>query len=136
MLDVLLAVAALAALAGAVTRNPTALALLGSNAFTIALCKLDVPFNFVLWVMVDLVVVLLVMRPTMTRIDVAILALFGPIWVLYIVQPDWWAQAVILGVSAQMFLTFPFCRLWRPILRNWARFNDNYDPWGDLKAYA
>lgn len=103
-------IAACAALTGALTRNLTATVLLGSFVFSTALCRLDVPFNFVLWITIDLVAILIVMRPHMTGRDVAVIAMFGPAWVLYLTQPSWWGHAVNLIVASQMFLTFPLRR--------------------------
>lgn len=105
----------------------TAAALLASNAFTFALCRAGVPFNFVLWVVVDLVVILIVIRPEMTRRDLVILALFAPIWALYLLRPEWWAQAVILTVVVQMLLTFPAGQAWALAKRVAGGFNERDD---------
>lgn len=136
MLEALFYLAALAALAGAVKRNITAIALLASNTLGFAMCKLGVEFNAALWMVIDTAAIMFIVRPGMKRLDWIIVAPFLPvIWPLYVLQPDWWAQAVIVIVALQMFLTFP-AEWVLPILRRWRRFNKDYDPWGDLRAYA
>lgn len=110
LFDALLAIGIVAAAAGIAARNMTAAALLATNAFTIGLDRLGVPFNFVLWIVVDLAAILCIMHPTMTRRDVAVIALFGPAWVLYLVQGEWPTNATKAVVSAQMLLTFPVKR--------------------------
>lgn len=107
ILNIVLALAVLSAIAGCLTRNWTAGALLASFAFSMALCRSGVPFNFVLWVVIDLVVILFVIRKDMSRRDLTIIALFAPAWTLYLFQPLMWSQAVAALVAAQMLLTFP-----------------------------
>lgn len=78
-LYIALAVAACSALAG----SRTAWILLASVAFCLALDQWGVPFNPVLWMLFDSVVVLLIVRPKMTHADCTVLALFIPAWLLY-----------------------------------------------------
>jgi hypothetical protein len=105
--DALLLAAAIAAVAGALARDPAAAALLGSNAFTYALCLLGVPFNFVLWVVVDLMAMLFIIRRDMSRRDLVVLALYLPIWPCYFEWNEVTSRVVIVLVSVQMFITFP-----------------------------
>jgi hypothetical protein len=120
-----LALAILAALAGACVRNVTAAALLGSFAFSTTLCELGVPFNPILWMVIDVVVILFIIRPDMKRRDLVILAIFLPIWALYITMPPW-ASTVIDGlVVAQMLLTFPVRRTWGASQAFIARLRDD-----------
>lgn len=111
-LDLLLVTGCLAAVAGAVARNLTAIALLASFAFSEALCKLGVPFNFVLWVVIDLLVIICIIRPDMRHRELVVLALFLPIWALYIAWPQWGPQAIETLAAVQMLLTFPVRRAW------------------------
>lgn len=110
MTDLLLIVAALAALTGALARNITAWVLLGSLVLSEALCWLEVPFNPILWMVIDWLVMSCIIRPGMRYRDLVIIATFLPIWALYIVQPEWWVDAIKVMVAAQMFLTFPMRR--------------------------
>lgn len=126
LIDAALIVSALAALAGAAARNVTAAALLGSFVFSEALCKLGVPFNFVFWVVIDLVVIVFIVRPDMKRRDAAILALFLPIWGFYLLQPEGWSEGVAWLVCVQMLACLPDPR---PLGRRIAKFNRTFDPW-------
>lgn len=112
MADWLLIGAAFAALAGASARNVTAAALLGSLIFSLALIEIGVPFSFLLWMGIDVVVILFIVRADMKRRDIMILALFLPIWAIYLTMPAWCAEAIKTIVAAQMLLTFPVRRTW------------------------
>lgn len=112
MIDWLLAIAALAALTGSLARNVTAAALLGSLVFSLGLIAVGVPFNFLLWMGIDVVVILFIVRPDMKRRDLVILALFLPVWAIYLTMPAWCAEAIKTIVAAQMLLTFPLRRTW------------------------
>lgn len=76
--------AAISALAGC----RTAWVLLAGVVFCFALDWAEVPFNPVLWMLFDLVLVLLILRPEMTPADCVILSLFIPGWVFYQLPDD------------------------------------------------
>jgi signal transduction histidine kinase len=126
ILTLLLAIAVLAALAGAYRHNLTSYALLGSFTFSTGLCWAEVPFNLILWLVVDLVVILFMMRPEMNRRDLVILALFAPIWTLYLAQPTWAPPAVDCLIAAQMLLTFPVRRAHAAVKR-WLETIQHHD---------
>lgn len=125
MIDWLLALASLAALTGACARNVTAAALLGSLVFSLGLIAVGVPFNFLLWMGIDVVVIAFVIRHDMKQRDLAILALFLPIWALYLTMPPWWVEAIKTIVAAQMLLTFPIRRTWAAARAFTARLRDD-----------
>lgn len=110
IIDALLAIAVMAAIAGACTKNWTARALLASFVFSTILCRLGTEFNLVLWIGIDLMVIAFIARRGMPLIDKVVCALFVPAWALYLWQPSWGPQAVALVVAAQMLLTFPLRR--------------------------
>lgn len=91
----------------ALTGNRTAWALLASVAMCIGLDHFAVPFNFVLWILIDLVVILFIIRPTMTATDCVILALFVPAWVFYLLPPEPRFLGGFVVVVMQLLLTFP-----------------------------
>lgn len=125
MIDWLLAIATLAALTGSLARNVTAAALLGSLVFSLGLIAVGVPFNFLLWMGIDVVVIAFVIRHDMRRRDLAILALFLPTWALYLTIPPWWVEAIKAIVAAQMLLTFPIRRTWAASRAFVTRLRDN-----------
>lgn len=113
----LVAVGCLAAVGGVLVRNVTAGALLASAIFSTVLCELEVPFRPSLWLAIDLTVIMWVLVGWSDKVlqggygrkrDVAVLALFAPIWALYFVNVEWRSQAVDALVAAQMLLTFPY----------------------------
>lgn len=135
IIDVLLAVAVLAAIAGTLTRNWTAGALLASFIVSMILCRIGAEFNLVLWVGIDLMVIAFVARRHMPRTDWLVIGLFVPVWALYIWWPQWGAQAIAVIVAVQMFLTFP-AEWVRYAKREIGRFNRTWNPWEgmDLRA--
>lgn len=138
ILNLVLALAVLAAIAGCIARNWTAGALLASFIVSMILCNL-IEFNVVLWAGIDIMVIAFVWKHR-ARTDNLILALFAPVFVLYGLrlagnEQAWVSQAIAGIVALQMLLTFPVQWV-RPVLRKWAKFNRDYDPWGDLRAYA
>lgn len=119
MLTVIFWLAVACGLAGALARNRTAYALLASIAVCLVMEHYAVPFNFVLWVLIDLVVVLVIIRPALSRTDVIVLALFIPAWVAYLL-PEYPRFAISFSVVvAQLALTFPVEPLRRK-LAGWA----------------
>lgn len=117
--------AAISALAG----SRTAWVLLASVAFCLALGEAGVPFHPVYWMMFDLVVVAFIIRPKMTHADCAILSLFIPAWVFYLLPDDQRYLGSMLVTIAQLFLTAPVDRV-RGVpegVRKWFRTSDIYD---------
>lgn len=122
------------AVVSAATRNRTAWALLASVGLCFALDYLGAPFNFVLWMLIDLAVVLVIIRPTMTKTDCVIIALFIPAWCFYLLPADtrFWGSFVV--VVAQLVLTFPVEALRSALVSLW-RNSDN-PPFDRLVAHA
>jgi hypothetical protein len=91
----------------AITGNRTAWALLASVGLCFAFDYAQVPFNFVVWTLIDLAVVGAIIRPKMTAADCVIIALFVPAWCFYLLPADtrFWGSFVV--VVAQLVLTFP-----------------------------
>lgn len=125
---ILLIAAILAAMCGAVSGNRAAFPLLLGVAVGVVLRFFNTPFNPLGWCIMDLLIVLGIVflwgygieyqhMPKPKWRDLAILALFPPMWFLYVVQPSGWVPVVELIVSAQLFLTFPIVRL-RAWMRN------------------
>jgi hypothetical protein len=105
--EVLFWLAVACGVVSASTGNRTAWALLASVALCLGLDSAGVPFNFVLWLLIDLVVILVIIRPTMTVADCVILALFIPAWVGYLLPDAQRFQIGFVVVVAQLLLTFP-----------------------------
>ena len=120
--------------ASAATGNRTAWALLASVGLCFAFDYARVPFNFVLWLLIDLGVVLVIIRPRMTKTDCVILALFIPAWCFYLLPPDtrFWGSFVV--VVAQLALTFPVEALRAALAGLWAQSDD--PPFDRLVAHA
>jgi hypothetical protein len=116
----IVAVGCLAAVAGVLAGNRTAYALLASAIFSTVLCEAGVPFRPSLWLAIDLAVIMWMVVSWAESVlqgrygkqrDIAVLALFAPIWALYFADwLDWRALAIDFLVAAQMLLTFPFRR--------------------------
>lgn len=129
VLDAILGVAVACGVAGALTGNRTAWALLASVAYCLAMDWLGVAFNPFLWLMVDLAVCLAILLPVIPKFarffpklrvssaDVAILALFGPAWIGYLMEPDVRYQIGFAVVVTQLLVTFPSCAAWRLLTR-------------------
>lgn len=115
--DAALLLGCVAAVTGAFGRNVTAVALLASTAFSEILCHLQIQFHLVLWLSIDFGVIFTILltaihHQSVRGRDLAILLCFGPVFLLYFVQPVWWVDAIKLIVAGQMFLTFPAARIW------------------------
>jgi hypothetical protein len=125
MIQIVFWLAVAFAVLGAATRNRTAMALLASVAVCIALSYAQVPFNFVVWMLLDLVIVLVIIHPKMTKTDCVILALFIPAWCFYLLPADtrFWGTFVIVVV--QMALTFPV-EAARGVLTKLSHFRDDH----------
>lgn len=117
MIEAAFWLAVVCAVAGALTGNRTAWALLASVGLCFALEQAQVAFHLCLWVLIDLGIIAAIIRPSMTNTDVLIVALFIPAWVFYL-APD---PARFIGSSAvvvaQLALCFPAKRTWREVRR-------------------
>jgi hypothetical protein len=110
------------------TGNRTACALLASVGLCMAFSYLHVPFHFILWLLIDLAVILVIIRPTMTVADCIILALFIPAWVGYLLPEQPRFQLGFVVVVAQLLLTFPASTVHRAFLSIWhPRGDDHFD---------
>lgn len=93
---------------GSVAARP----LIASVGLVCALTLLGVPFDFGLWVSIDVAAICII--EALGRVgkkERAIMALFPVAWVLYHLQPPWWRDGVSLIVTAQFLLTVPWDRL-------------------------
>lgn len=116
----LLALGCLAAAVAVLAGNRTAMALLASTIYSTVLCELDVPFNVAFGLAVDLAVIMWIIvgwAETVLRggygkqRDVAILALFLPIWALYFLPGlPWRPMAIDALIALQLLITFPIKR--------------------------
>jgi hypothetical protein len=115
MLAILL-FAMLCAFAGGLNRNHVAWPLVASAVLCIGLDYLGVPFNPLLWTVVDVAVIVAIIRirggwRKLGRVDWAILGLFVPGWVAYALPADPRAAITFAVVVAQMVLTLPFATM-------------------------
>jgi hypothetical protein len=124
VIEALFWIAVACGVAGALTGNRTAWALLASVAMCLALDSARIEFNFVVWMLIDLAVIFVIVRPGMTYSDVVILALFIPAWAFY-VMPDparfWGSFAVVV---AQLLLCAPVASVSARARRWWADARD------------
>jgi hypothetical protein len=123
------------AVVGAFAGNRTAVVLLASVLLCIGLDQAEVAFNFLFWVLIDCVVILAIVRRGMTYADVAVIALFAPAWVFYLL-PDpmrfYGSMAVVIG---QLVLTFPAVRLWAS-LKAYLPSRGGTHPFDELTAHS
>ncbi len=114
-----LAVATLAAVVGLLAGNRTAMVLLASLIYSSILCWAKVPFNPALWIAIDLIAIMWIVILWADRVgrglygktrDIAILALFAPMWAMYFSAVDWRAGAIDIMIALQMFMTLPWKR--------------------------
>jgi hypothetical protein len=112
MIGVLLIGSLLAAMWAEKQGSRTARPLIASAALTCAMTLLGAPFDFSLWVSIDIAVIYIIERSgRIGDAERAIFALFPPAWVLYHLQPPGWHDAVAVIVSLQFLLTVPWDRL-------------------------
>jgi hypothetical protein len=112
VIPALLIPALLAALWAESVGSRTARPLIASAALSCALSLADVPFDFGVWLSIDVAVIYATERTSsIGDRERAIFALFPPAWVLYNLQPPGWRDAVILIVALQFLLTVPWDRL-------------------------
>lgn len=109
--------------------NRTAWVLLASAGLCLALARAHVPFNPVIWMLIDLAVILLIVRPKMTYPDCVILALFAPAWVFYLLPDAARYGGSLVVVVVQFLLTAPLHRLaFLPAkARRWLSADDAFD---------
>lgn len=141
---IILTLAVIAAMIGAVMGNRAAWPLLAGVAVSAALRITETPFSLGAWWIMDLMMILGIVvlwwiniaqgRPPVKWRELAIIALFAPVWVLYLWQPPWWTPAAELLMAAQLGITLPFRRVWDAYRRRRAsRASD--DP-GMMMAWA
>lgn len=107
------------AVTGVLAGNRTAVVLLASALLCVGLDQAEVAFNFLFWLLIDCVVILAIIRRGMSYADVAVIALFAPAWVFYLLPDPLRFYGSVVVVIAQLVLTFPAVRLWgllRPYL--------------------
>jgi hypothetical protein len=104
----LLALAIAAGLvAGICFNNRTAWPLLGSVVLCLYLRERVVPFDPLLWFLIDLEAALFIIRRNMPVRDYIIIGLFVPAWVSYALPDPWrnWGSSAV--VITQLLLTVP-----------------------------
>ncbi len=117
-MNVLLIASLLAAMWAETQGRRAARPLIASAALVSALSLAGVPFDFRLWLSIDVAVICAIeLCGPVGKSERAIMALFPVAWVFYQVQPPWWNDAVTLIVSAQFLLTVPWDRLEQRIWR-------------------
>jgi hypothetical protein len=111
VISLLVILALLACMWAEANGNRTARPLIASAALTCVLSLLGVPFDFGLWLSIDVAVIYAIERTgRMGESEQAIFALFPPAWVLYHLQPAGWRDAVAVIVALQFLLTVPWDR--------------------------
>lgn len=133
----LLALSALAGMAGAWKGNRVAWPLLAGLAVSCALRLAGTPFNPFASIFLDLVVILGIVAVWVWNLseglrtprlrELAIVGSFAPIWSLYFAQPDGWVTVIELIVAAQLVSVFPFFRATFRA-RAWLASRAGYDP--------
>lgn len=112
MISLVLIPSLLAAMWAEAKGNRAARPLIASAALSCILALLGVPFDFGLWLSIDVAVIYAIERTARVKeAEQAIFALFPPAWVLYHLQPTGWREAVAVIVALQFLLTVPWDRL-------------------------
>lgn len=116
----LLALGCLAAAVAVLAGNRTAMALLASTIYSTVLCELNVPFHVSFGLAIDLAVIMWIIVGWAESVlrggygkqrDIAILALFLPIWALYFMpELAWRPTAIDALIAVQLLITFPIKR--------------------------
>lgn len=127
----ILSLAVLAAMAGAIKGNRAAWPLLLGVAVGVVLRLVETPFSPFGWWIMDVLIILAIValwwlniaqgKPPVKWRELAIIAIFGPQWVLYVWQPPWQQPVVELLVSAQLAITFPIVRFRAWMKETWAK---------------
>ena len=99
---------------------------LASVGLCFAFDHFGVPFNFVVWMLIDLAVVAVIIRPAMTAADCIVIALFIPAWCFYLLPAETRFAGSFAVVVAQLVLTFPVEALRGALVRLWARRGDDH----------
>lgn len=90
--------------------NRTATALLASYLYAATLEWLQVPFSPALWLLPDLCVLWIIVRPNMGLADEMITALFLPSWFAYSAEPVMRYEIGMGVVILQFLLCFPMLK--------------------------
>jgi hypothetical protein len=106
-MQTLLHLAILCGLAGVLAGDRTAVALVVNVGACLALQRAEVEFDVALWMTIDVLVAMAIVRPDMRPRDWFVVGLFGVAFVFYQL-PDPWRYFGSVSVSiTQLLLTFP-----------------------------
>jgi len=131
MLGALLVFAVLCGLAGAWRGNPTSWALIASAGFSSLLIWAGVPFDGLIWFLIDLVVIVVILTCSRTFPDWIVVALFFAAWPLYprVEAGDGTASDVVnIVVALQLIVSAP----WRRFMARAKRTLHRHDDWTNL----
>jgi len=108
-MDFLLVLAVVATVAGLLVRNFTPAILCVNYAYTAWLCAAEVPFDLVLWLMIDVTTLATIafavfMQWRFRYSDAAVVLLFLPLWFLYTTEPPWASRAGDAIIAAQFLI--------------------------------
>jgi len=113
--------------------NRTAIPLLASMAFSVALIYAGVPFNFFFWWMIDLAVIFTIICMGMQKreidmCDFAVIGLFAPAWIAYQMGGEIRFWGSIIVVVMQFAIVFPYRQLMK-LAKGWllAFRNDDFN---------
>ncbi len=112
MLDAAFLFGVLCASLAASYGDRAAWALLMSAAIGVSFSAFGMPFVLEAWIMLDLAVVLVIIWAGIRWRDMAILALFLPLWGTYLFDTYEAYSASVIITAAQMALSLPASRLW------------------------
>lgn len=128
------AIGALSAVAGIWRSNPTAMALLASAIVSSGYCGMVESgvweYRPVLLIALDVLVIIWIIVGWADAVakgrygrrrDLAIIALFVPIWPLYYDNRWWTDEAIDILIAVQMLLSFPIRTLWAEARKRWPK---------------
>lgn len=123
-------------IAGAFSGNRTAWPLLASVGLCKVMERYEVPYDWRLWVSIDLAVIALIFalawKRGLTRADWVVLALFAPAFVAYALPPDPRYFITMATVICQLMLTFPAANAWGRL----KRIREHPDRWNEFDLRA
>lgn len=125
LIDLIYLIAVACGCAAALRGNHTAAALLMAEGVT-TLLALTVGFDPFLWMVVNLGVIWIALRPHLTLANITVVVMYVPMWPLY-TQDTWSAYyGVSLLTSLQFFITFPLVDAYLMVKRKVVK-SDNCD---------